>query len=224
MSAGFERSWQETRSTRSRTASASRPLTSIQLIVRSFFGDDDVVDVALFVAGGGYAEKARFRLELFDARRAAVPHSGPKTADQLLHDAREASLVRDPPLDPFRDKLRGVHLLLEVPILGRVAHRAERAHAPVGLERAALVENRFARAFRGSREEAPDHDRLRSDREGLHDVAAVLDTAVRDDGNAVARRNLGAVQDGGNLRDARARDHARGANGARAHSHFHAVG
>ena len=58
----------------------------------------------------------------------------------------------------------------------------------------------------------------------LRDVAGVLDPAVGADGDAVLRRDLGAVEHGGDLRHAGAGDDPRGADRAGAHAYLHAVG
>ena len=58
------------------------------------------------------------------------------------------------------DDLVGV--FLEVAVLRAGLHRADRAHAAVRLERAALVEDRLARRLVGAGEERADHHAVRA--------------------------------------------------------------
>src|SRR5277367_4982004 len=60
-------------------------LTLLNPVVRSFFGDDDVVHVTLPQSSGGNADKARFRLHLLDRAAAAISHAGLESAHQLVH-------------------------------------------------------------------------------------------------------------------------------------------
>ena len=56
---------------------------------------------------------------------------------------------------------------LRVAIGTALRHRAQRAHAAIALERAALIEDRLAGAFFGAGEQAADHDAVRAGGDGL---------------------------------------------------------
>ena len=71
-----------------------------------------------------------------------------------------------------------------VPVGTALRHCAHRAHAAVGLESTALVEDGFAGALFGAGEQAADHDAVGAGRDGLGDVARILDAAVGDERNA----------------------------------------
>ena len=86
--------------------------------------------------------------------------------------------------------------LLEVAVARAVLHRADRAHAAVALERAALVQDQLARALVGAREERADHHRRGAGGDRLGDVARELDAAVGDDRrvrSAAAARAASAI-------------------------------
>ena len=87
-----------------------------------------------------------------------------------------------------------------------------RAHAAVGLEAAALVEDGLAGRLVDAGEERADHDDAGAGGDGLGEVAGVLDAAVGDDGDAVLGGGARGLGDGGDLRHAGAGDHARGAD------------
>ena len=101
---------------------------------------------------------------------AAVAHAGAQAADELVDHRGDAALVRDAALDAFGHELLGavavgveVELVLEVAVAAAAAHRAERSHAAVLLEAAALVQDDLARALVGAGEQAADHRRARAD-------------------------------------------------------------
>ena len=126
-------------------------------------------------------------------RAAAVAHAGAQAADQLVHHRGDAAFVRDAPFDPFRHQLLActpagleVELVLEVAVAAAAAHRADRPHAAVLLEAAALVQNQLARALVGARKQVADHRRARADGERLGDVAGEADAAVGDHRDVVA--------------------------------------
>src|SRR5881628_66082 len=144
-------------------------------VVWCFFGDRDVVHVALAEAGGRDANQLRFALELRDRAAAAVAHPRAQTADELMDHGGDAAFVGDAPLNPFRHELlaRGdaveIEVVLEVPFAAAAAHRADRSHAAVVLIAPPLIEDDLARALVGPREEIPDHRRARANRERLGD-------------------------------------------------------
>src|SRR5262249_5363883 len=155
-------------------------------VVRRLLGDDDVVDVALAKPAGGDADEARVLPQVLDGAAAGVAHSAPDAAEHLVDVHRQAALVRDAALDALGDQLLLLlDVALEVAFLAAALHRAERAHAPVTLVAAALVQDDLARRLLGAGEERADHHRARSGRERLHDVARVLDASVGDDGDVV---------------------------------------
>ena len=108
----------------------------------------------------------RVTLQGRESAAAAVAHAGAQAADELVNHRRDAALVRDAALDPLGHELLGrlrvrieIELVLEVAVAAAAAHRAERSHAAVFLEAAALVENHLARALVGAGEQAADHRR-----------------------------------------------------------------
>ncbi len=117
-----------------------------------------------------------------------------------------------------------VVLALEVAFAGALGHGGERAHAAVGLEGAALVEDGFAGAFVDAGEERAHHADAGSGSDGLGDVSGVLDAAVGDDGDALFRGGAGGFADGGDLGHAGAGDHAGGADGPGADTDLDGVG
>jgi hypothetical protein len=112
---------------------------------------------------------------------------------------------------------------LEVALAAALSHSGERAHAAIGLEGAALVEDGFAGALVDAGEEGADHDDAGSGSDGFGDVAGVLDAAVGDDGDAVLVCGFVCLADGGDLGHACAGDHAGGADGAGADADFDGV-
>src|SRR3954470_23497524 len=70
-------------------------------VVRRLAQDRDVVDVALAQPGAGDADKGAVALHLGDRAVAGVAHRGAQPADQLVDDAPDRPLMRDPSLDPL---------------------------------------------------------------------------------------------------------------------------
>src|SRR5512133_1248560 len=122
------------------------PRRLVDPVVRRFLRDDHVVDVALAQAGGGDADELRLGAKLADVPAADVAHPAPEPAHELEEDHPDRSLVGHAPLDPLGDELVGVlDVGLEVAVLRPLLHRADGAHAPVGLVAAPLVEDHLAR-------------------------------------------------------------------------------
>ena len=152
-----------------------------------------LVDASAFAqARGADADQPRFTLQRGDVRAAAVAHAGAQPAGQLVDHRRDAALVGDPSFDAFRHQLLAgfgvgieVEFVLEVAIAAAAAHRAERAHAAILLEAAALIQDQFARALVGAGEQAADHHRAGADRHRFGQVAGVADPAVGDDRDLV---------------------------------------
>src|SRR5690606_38900863 len=182
-------------------------------------------------AGAGDAYELRLALELLDGRAPAVAHAGAQAAHQLVDHRRDRALVGDAALDALGHQLVGafarrriqLELVLEVPVAAAAAHRANRAHAAILLERPALVEDDLARALVGAGKEAADHHRAAADGNRLGDVARVADAAVGDDRDAALARHLRALGHGRDHRDADAGDDPRGADRAGADAHLHGV-
>ena len=137
---------------------------SFDSVIRRFFGDDDVVHVPFAMAGGRDADQLGVALQRRNIRTAAISHPRSQTADKLVNHRRDAALVGDASLDSFGDELLAgfgigieIEFVLEVSVAAAAAHRAERTHAAVLLEAAALVQNHFAGTLVGSGEEAADH-------------------------------------------------------------------
>src|SRR4029453_7438879 len=144
--------------------------------------DRDVVHVALAEAGVGDADDLRIALQVGNRRRAAVAHAGAQAAHQLVHDHRHAALVLDASLDAlghefFHARLAGraraafeLEVVLEVTIAAAAAHRADRPHAAVFLEGAALIQDQLAGAFIGPGKQITGHHRAFADRTRLDTV------------------------------------------------------
>ena len=81
---------------------------------------------------------------------------------------------------------RAGRVALAVAIAGPGPHRPQRTHAAIGLEGAALVDDRLSRALGQPGQQAAEHDRMGPRRQGLGDVARVADAAVGDDRHAAA--------------------------------------
>jgi hypothetical protein len=70
-------------------------------------------------------------------------------------------------------------LILAISVAATVLHGAERSHAAIGLERSALVQNRFARAPHRFRQRAkPIITQSAPAAIGLGDIAGKLDAAI----------------------------------------------
>ena len=138
---------------------------------------------------------------------------------------RDLPLVGDAGFDALRDELLQIlHAFLEIAVPASARHGAQRSHAAVDLVGAPLVEKRLAGALLGTRQEISQHDRVRARRERLHEIARVLDPAVRDDRNARGRGRRGAFENRGDLGHPDAGHDACRAGGAGAHPDLHRVG
>src|SRR5690606_1677328 len=177
--------------------SRRRAGSAFQRVVGRFLGDLDVVGMALAVPGLGDPHEAAVGPQALDVGGTAVAHAGPQPADQLVHRLRQRAAVGNAALDAPGHGRRGV--ILEVAVAGPRLHGAQRAHAPVDLVGATLVDLQFAGALLGAGEEAADHDAGSAGGDGLDDVARVADAAVGDDRHAVTVGLAGAVVDGGDL-------------------------
>src|SRR5260370_9062331 len=156
--------------------------------MRRLLGDDHVLDVALTETSGGEAHDPGLRLEFFQVGDAAVTHSAAKPGDELLHQTAERTLMGYAAFHPFRHGLAALGRVLEIAVAGARFHGAERTHAAIGLERAALVENGFSRRLFRARKETPDHHHRGACGNGLGDVAGKFYSPV---GDYLHARSLG---------------------------------
>src|SRR5688572_26663061 len=92
-------------------------------------------------------------------------------------------------------------------------HGRVRAHAAILLIHLAVDFHDLARGFRAAGEEAAADDAVREG-EGFDEVAGFGDAAIRNDADAFFAGGLRGDIERGELRDADARDGARGADGA----------
>src|SRR5215470_842925 len=74
-------------------------------IIRRFTCDDHVMHVALTQARAADADETRFLLQLKDAVRAAIAHTGAQTTDELVDHLRQRASIRHTPFDSFRHQL-----------------------------------------------------------------------------------------------------------------------
>ena len=139
-------------------------LRVVHAIVGSFLGDDDVVDMAFAQARGGDFHHLGFFEEFLNGRRAAVAHTGADAAHKLVNGLAGQAAEGHASHDAFGDEL--LALLLEVTVGAAFLHGVDGPHAAIDLVGTALIEDGFARAFLGAREQAADHDGIRSGGEG----------------------------------------------------------
>src|SRR5215471_18268471 len=188
-----------------------------------------VVRVAFLQASGRDLDESGV-LQLGDGARAAVSHGHAQPAYQLVGDGGERPAIGNLSLDALRDQLvLAQHVVLEVPVLGvgltplPVAHRAEGAHAAVGLVLLAVDEDHLARALLTAGQQAAEHHGVRAGRDRLGYVAGVLQAAVADDRDSGRAGRQRRLVDRAHLRDADAGDDPGGADRARSDTHLHAV-
>ncbi len=192
----------------------------LDAIVGSLAGDHYVVDVAFAESGAADAHEAGFLQEFGDGGAAAVAHAGFQSANHLVDDHGDGTAVGNASFNAFgnefaeavgfaidrRDGGGGFAFgALEIAFAGTLRHGADRAHAAIGFEGAALIEDQFAGTFIGAGEERADHHRACARGQGLGDVAGILDAAVGNDGNAGVFGGAVGFGDGGDLRHARRR-------------------
>src|SRR5215471_20419096 len=152
-------------------------------VVGGFLGDDHVVDVGFAQAGGGDAHEATLFREFRERAGADIAHARLEAAHELVGEARERALVGDASFYTFRDGLAALRAFLRIAIGRASFHCAGRAHAAIGLERAALIENRFAWRFLGAGEKTADHHSGSTGGDGFGDVPGILDAAIGDHRN-----------------------------------------
>ena len=161
-----------------------------------------------------------------------------QTTDHLVNDHRNGTAIRDASFDSFRNQFaETVGFVRRHPAWRRKSrhrcfgnsarlirrHGAERSHAAVRLESAALIQDQFARTLVSAREQRADHDGARACGNGLADIAGILDAAIGNDRNARIARGAVGLGDGGDLRHPGAGNHARGAYRTRADANFDSI-
>ncbi len=135
----------------SKSQTASQESAAVKGVVRGLDRHLNVVGMGFPEPGGGDADETPALLQLGDAASARVEHRLPQTPDQLIGDGGQRSPIGDLAFDPLGDEpVVAGHVRLEITIL-RVGglpppcgHRAERAHAPIGLVLLAVDEHQFA--------------------------------------------------------------------------------
>src|SRR5271155_380800 len=209
------------------------PAALFDVIVRSFASDDHVMHMALAQTSVGDAHKTRPGLQLFDRPTTKVSHARAQSADKLVDHGFERTAMGHAAFNAFRHILCQAILTalltrdyalgtcrfiaeilraLEISLARTLRHRAQRSHAAVRFERPALVENRLAGALIDAGEERTDHHGIRARRNGLGHIARILDASVGNNRDSELPTRAKCLADSGNLRHARSRHHARGAN------------
>src|SRR5271165_6978744 len=196
----------------------------LQPVIGRFLGDDDVVYVAFAKAGRCDAEEFRFVLQFADRSRAAISHAGAQAADKLINHLGQRTFIRDAAFDAFGNEFAAGFLGVAIGSALSYGHRTHRSHSAIALECAALIQNGLAGAFFGAGQETADHNRIGAGRDGLGYVTREFDAAVRDQRHARSTGCAGAFRNRGDLRHARAADHARGANGPWTDADFNPIG
>src|SRR5205085_4263130 len=123
--------------------------------------------VAFMDGRAGDLNKAALGAELLDRAGAAVAHAGPEAADELEDVVGQGPLVGHAALDPLGDELLGRGALgvaaaalggalLAVAFVRPLCHRADGAHAAIGLEAAAAEDDGVAGALGQAGEQPAD--------------------------------------------------------------------
>src|SRR3569833_3284772 len=198
-------------------------------VVGGFDGQLDVVRVTRGEPGGGDAGQLAALLQLGDGGRTGIAHPGAETTDELVGHAGQRPAVGHLPLDALGDELvvgQDVVGEVAVPAVGLVAallHRAQRAHAAVGLVLLAVHENQLTQGLLDPGEQATDHHGVRAGDQNQNKNPGVLQAAVGDHRDTVGPGGETRLVDGGDLRDADTGDHAGGADRARPDADLHRV-
>src|SRR5688500_2962074 len=169
-------------------------------VIRRLFRNGHIVDVRFAEARRGDTDELRVRLQVGDGLAAGVSHTGPQAADELGDHLGNRAFVRDAAFDAFGDEFRICRrAFLGVTVAGTFLHCSDRAHAAVGLEIAALVQDYLAGSFFGTGEKGADHYRVGTRRYRLCDIARELNAAVGDDRDAGALRGGDRLVNGHDL-------------------------
>lgn len=197
------------------------PPCLVYAVVRSFFRDVDIVRMAFTKTGCGDLDELRIFNHFFNVVAATVAHGCAETADHLVNRVSCRSFVRYTAFDAFGDELLGI--FLEVTVLTATFHSGQGAHAAVFFVAAALIDDRFARAFFRAGKEIAHHDDVAAGSDGFGHITGILDAAVGDDGDAIALSDFSTFIDGRDLRYADTGDDTGRADGARADADFDGV-
>ncbi|MPM36134.1 hypothetical protein SDC9_82729 [bioreactor metagenome] len=199
-------------------------------VVGGLDGHLDVVRVRLAQTGAGDPDEPALAVQLGDRTGTRVEHRLVQATDELVGDRGQRTLVGHLTLDALGDQLVvGGHVVLEVAVLrvGSITpagrHRAQRAHAPVGLELLAVDEDQVTGGLGTPGEQRAEHHRVRAGHQGLGDVAGILQAAVADHRHPGRTGGASGVVDRGDLRNADPGDHPGGADRARADTDLDAV-
>lgn len=106
-------------------------------IVWRLFADRNIVRVTFDKSRIGNSHKLGICTQRLDILFSAISHARTKAAFHLVDNLRDASAIRDAPLDAFGNKLAGI--FLEISILASRRHSRERTHATVYLKASALI-------------------------------------------------------------------------------------
>src|SRR5207249_8699780 len=147
-------SWACPRPAQSRAAIA--PLAAIRgsivgtrAVVGRFLRNDDVMRMALLHRRRAHLDEASAGPQFLNVPGAAIAHARSQPADKLVDERRQVPLVRHSPLDAFGHQLAaGAEVLLAVAVARTLTHGADRAHAAIGLEAAALEQDGLPGALR----------------------------------------------------------------------------
>src|SRR5262245_66626383 len=94
------------------------------------------------------AHKLCLGMKLIEIFCPYIPHGGAKASGQLMQHGYSRALVRHLAFNAFRHELECIlDILLEVAVGRSARHRADRAHASIGLVGASLIEEHFAGRF-----------------------------------------------------------------------------
>ena len=105
-------------------------------------------------------------------RRAHIAHGGAQAAGELMQHSAHRPLIGHLTLDAFGHEFHLVlDVLLEVAVGGAARHGAHRAHAAIGFERAALIEEDFPRALFCPRQKRANHHAISPSRQSLGHIA-----------------------------------------------------
>src|SRR5689334_12506401 len=109
-----------------------------------------------------------------------------------MNHRRDAAFVRHAAFDAFRHQFVAalgpafeLELVLEIAVAASAPHGADRSHAAVFLETAALVKDELARTLVATGEKVADQHGACAYGNGLRDVAREPDPAVRKYGHVV---------------------------------------
>src|SRR5579875_722651 len=86
-------------------ARMAAPSGLLDMVVRRFARDDDVVHVALAQSGAGDAHKPRLLLQFANCSAAEIAHAGAQSADELVDHGLERPAIRHAAFNALGHKL-----------------------------------------------------------------------------------------------------------------------